>query len=343
MFRFEHPEYLYALAALPLLVFFFYFTRVLRKRSIRRFGDSALVRQLMPEFSDFRQGLKFVLLLAGLAFLILGWSNPQWGTKKEKVTRKSVDVFIALDISQSMLAQDIVPSRLERAKRFTQNLIEGLRGERIGAIIFAGNAYIQTPLTTDYTYASLLTRSANPDQAPTQGTAIADAIDLAEQSFEEENKNHKALVIITDGENHDEEAIQRAKEARQNGLLIFSVGVGTPDGSFIPVMVNGRSDYKRDRSGQPVRTSLNEDLLRELAQTGEGAYFNLDSGSEAVVEALRSRIDNIEKREFEQRVFNEYESYFQYFIALALLLILLEFLLPYRRSKFFADKDIFAA
>jgi len=343
MFRFEHPEYLYALAAIPLLVFFFFMTRLVRQRSIRKFGDSELVQQLMPEFSNFRQGLKFVLLLLGLVFLVVGWANPQWGTKKERVKRRSVDVFVALDISQSMMAQDITPSRLERAKRFTQNLIEGLRGERIGSIIFAGNAYIQTPLTTDYAYASLLTRSANPSQAPTQGTAIADAIDLAEQSFEEENKNHKALIIITDGENHDEEAIQRAGEAYQNGLLIFTVGVGTPEGSFIPTFIGGRSDYKRDRSGQPVRTSLNEDLLKELAQTGEGAYFNLDSGSEAVVAALKSRIDNIEKREFEQRVFNEYESYFQYFIALALLFILLEFLLPYRRSKYFTDKDIFAA
>jgi Ca-activated chloride channel family protein len=342
MFRFEHPEYLYALAAIPLLVFFFFLTRMFRRQSIRRFGDSELVQQLMPDFSDFRQSLKFVLLLLGLTFLIVGWSNPQWGTKKERVKRRSVDVFIALDISQSMLAQDITPSRLERAKRFTQNLIEGLRGERIGSIIFAGNAYIQTPLTTDYAYATLLSRSANPDQAPTQGTAIADAIDLAEQSFEEENKNHKALVIITDGENHDEEALQRAGEARDNGLLIFTVGVGTAEGSFIPIRVGGREDYKRDRNGQPVRTSLNEDLLRELAQTGGGAYFNLDSGSKAVVNALQERIDGIEKREFEQRVFNEYESYFQYFIALALLFFLLEFLLPYRRSKYFADRDIFA-
>lgn len=343
MFRFEHPEYLYALAVIPLLVFFFFVTRMFRRQSIRRFGDSELVRQLMPEFSNFRQNLKFVLLLLGLTFLIVGWSNPQWGAKKERVKRRSVDVFIALDISQSMLAQDITPSRLERAKRFTQNLIEGLRGERIGSIIFAGNAYIQTPLTTDYAYAALLTRSANPDQAPTQGTAIADAIDLAEQSFEEENKNHKALVIISDGENHDEEAIQRAGEARDNGLLIFAVGVGTPDGSFIPIRVGGREDYKRDRNGQPVRTSLNEELLRELAQTGGGAYFNLDSGSDAVVDALQARIDGIEKREFEQRVFNEYESYFQYFVALALLFFILEFLLPYRRSKYFADRDIFAA
>ena len=295
----------------------------------------------MPEFSDFRQGLKFVFLLLGLFFLIIGWSNPQWGTKKEKVKRRSVDVFIALDISQSMLAQDISPSRLERAKRFTQNLIEGLRGERIGTIIFAGNAYIQTPLTTDYSYASLLTRSANPDQAPTQGTAIADAVDLAERSFEEENKNHKALIIITDGENHDEEAVQRTGEANRNGLLVFTVGVGTTEGSFIPMYIGGRTDYKRDKSGQPVRTSLNETLMQELAQAGQGAYFNLDSGSEAVVQALQTRIDNIEKREFEQRVFNEFESYFQYFIALGLLFILLEFLLPYRRSKYFAGKDIF--
>ena len=342
MFRFEQPEYLYALIILPLLIFFFFFTKGLRRRTLRRFGNSVLVERLMPEFSAFRHGLKFVFLLLGLAFLIVGWANPQWGTKKEKVERKGIDVFIALDISQSMLAQDISPSRLERAKRFNQNLINGLRGERIGTIVFAGNAYIQSPLTTDYAYADLRIRSANPDQAPTQGTAIVDAIDLAERSFDEDNKKHKALIIITDGENHDEEALERAKEANNNGLMIFTVGVGTSKGGLIPMNVNGRTDYKRDHSGQPVQSSLNEDLLKELAQNGRGSYFNLDSGSEMVVDALKTRIDNIEKREYEQRVFNEFESYFQYFLALAILFILLEFLIPYRRGKFLADKDIFA-
>ena len=239
------------------------------------------------------------------------------------------------------LAEDIAPSRLERAIKFTQNLVEGLKTERIGFIIFAGNAYLQVPLTTDYAAVQLFVKSANPEIAPTQGTAIVDAIDLAERSFEEENKSHKALVIITDGENHDDEAMERAKEAKANGLLIFTVGVGTEAGSFIPTIVAGRADYKRDRSGNPVRSKLNEEMLRGLAKEGTGAYLNLMSGSEEVVEALSDRIDQLEKRELEARTFTDYESYFQYFLIIALFLLIIEFLISYRRSKSLAGRDIF--
>ena len=181
-----------------------------------------------------------------------------------------------------MKAMDISPNRMERAKRFAQNLAKELRGDRLGVIIFAGNAYLQVPLTTDYAAAELFIKSANPDMAPSQGTAIADAIDLAERSFEDENKNHKALVIISDGENHEEEALERAQKANDNGLLIFTVGVGTSEGSFIPINISGRSDYKRDRTGNPVRSKLNEQMLEELASAGDGLYFNLADGSDQV-------------------------------------------------------------
>lgn len=341
MFRFEHPEHLYALAILPVLALFFAAMIYARQRAIRRFGSSSLMVRLMPEMSRYKHSLKFGMLMLALFFLIIGWANPQWGTKKEKVQRRSVDVFIALDISQSMLAQDIPPDRLERAKRFAQDLVQALKGERIGLIIFAGNAYLQVPLTTDYAAAGLFIKSANPDMAPTQGTAIGAAIALAEQSFEPENKSHKAMVIITDGENHDDEALEQAREAHDNGLLLFTVGVGTEQGSFIPVRVGGREDYKRDQTGNPVRSRIDEEVLRNLSEAGEGAYFNLASGSEQVLEALRQRIDNIEKREFEQRVFSDYESYFQYFIALGLLLILAEFFISYRKNRFLSDKDFF--
>lgn len=341
MFRFEYPEHLYALAVIPVLILFFAAMMMARKQAIRRFGNTSLMQYLMPQVSKFKHTVKFVLLMAGVLVLIIGWANPQWGTKREKVQRRSVDVFIALDISQSMLAPDVPPNRLERAKRFGQNLVEALKGERIGLIIFAGNAYLQMPLTTDYAAAALFLKSANPAMAPTQGTAFAEAIDLAERSFEEENKNHKALVLITDGENHEEGAQERAQTARDNGLLLFTVGVGTTEGSFIPTYVGGRSDFKRDRTGQPVRTQLNEEMLQELAASGNGAYFNLASGSDAVLDALKQRIDNIEKRELEQRVFSEYESYFQYFLGLGLLFVIVEFLLPYRRSGVLSGRDLF--
>lgn len=340
LFRFEYTEHLYALLAIPLLIVFFLIMWSARKKAIAAFGENSLVRQLMPQMSNYKHSIKFVILLLAVALLVIGWANPQWGSKKEKVNRKSVDIFIALDISRSMLAQDIRPNRLERAKLFAQKLVNELKGDRIGLIIFAGNAYLQMPLTTDYAAAQLFIKSANPKMAPSQGTAIVDAIELAERSFEEENKQHKALIVITDGENHDQEALERTKTAYEDGLLVFTVGVGTANGDFIPMTVGGRQDFKRDNSGNPVISRLNEEMLEELASAGGGAYHNLLEESK-ILPSLRTGIERIEKREFEQRVFTEFESYFQYFIAGALLLILIEFLISYQKSKWLAGRDIF--
>ena len=341
MIRFEHPEHLYVLAIIPVLILLFVMAMVARKRRMRRLGSSHLVQRLMPERSKYKLGLKFGILAFALTLLGIAWANPQMGTKTRKVNRKSVDVFIGLDISQSMMAQDFVPNRLERAKRFARDLNEKLAGERLGLIIFAGNAYLQVPLTTDYAAMDLMIRSANPNLAPTQGTAIADAVDLAERSFSEENTNHKVLIIISDGENHEPEALERVQTANENGLIVFTIGVGTEEGSFIPVMINGRSDYKRDVDGTPVRSKLNEQMLRDLSKEGEGSYFNLANESEEVIKVLRQRVDQLEKRELEQRIFDEYNSYFQFFLFPAVLLILIEFLLHYRKNKYFAGKDLF--
>ena len=340
MFRFEHPEYLYVLLALPIVFVLFLTMWYARKRLLRKFGDLELINRLAPDFSKYKHWVKLSLLLTALAFLIVGWANPQWGAKREKVKRKSVDVFVALDISRSMLSNDIPPSRLERAKKFTEKLIAGLKGERIGFIIFAGNAYLQMPLTTDYASAALFVKSANPDMAPSQGTAISDAIDLAERSFEQDNKHHKAIIIISDGENHEKEAELRAREASDNGLLIYTVGVGTTEGGFIPVNYGGRPDFKRDLTGNPVRTRINEEMLSTLADIGNGNYFNLRDSDE-IISLLRERIDRIEKRELEQRSFTEYESYFQYFILIGLLFLIAEFILSYRQSAWLKGKDIF--
>jgi len=218
MFRFEHAEHLYALGIIPILIVFFLMAWFARKKLLERFADSSLLSTLAPEISRYKHIVKFLLLAIALCFLVIGWANPQWGSKKEKVKRKSADVFIALDISRSMLAEDVRPSRIERARKFATRLVDELKGERIGTIIFAGNAYLQMPLTTDYAAAKLFIRSANPDQAPAQGTAIADAIELAERAFQDDNKHHKAIIIITDGENHDEVAVAKAREANDNGM-----------------------------------------------------------------------------------------------------------------------------
>lgn len=342
MFRFEYADHLWAFVALPVLILFFALMWYARKRLLAQLGEQALVRQLMPEISRYKHPVKFTLLLLALSCLIIAWANPQFGSKREKVKRKSVDVFIALDISRSMLAEDLRPSRLERAKQFAVKLVEELKGERIGLILFAGNAYLQTPLTTDYSAVLMFLRSANPKLAPTQGTAIGEAVDLAEQSFEENNKQHKVMVVISDGENHDEESIQRTTEAHDNGLLLYTVGVGTAEGGFIPIEENGRSEFKRDRSGNPVRTRIDESMLRQVAEAGGGVYFNLSQGDN-IADVVRNKIDGMEKREFEQRSFSEYESYFQYFILAALLLLLIEFVLSFRKSNRWGNKDLFEA
>lgn len=341
MFRFEYETYLWALVLVPVLVLFFWLMWRARQRAVEQFGDNALMQQLMQGFSAPRHIFKFALVVFALVFLIVGWANPQWGTKREKAKRMSADVFIALDVSYSMLAEDLQPSRMDRARRFTENLILGLAGERLGLIAFAGNAYLQMPLTTDYAMAALMTKSSNPFQAPTQGTAIGDAIDLAERAFEEGQKSHKALIIVTDGENHDEEAMARAEEAARNGLIIFTVGVGTDQGSPIPIPVGNRIDYKRDKTGNVVRTSLNEAAMRDIARAADGSYFNLAQGSEQVIDALRARIDQLEKREFEQRIFDEYESYFQWFIGAALLFLILDFIISYKKSGLLDGRDFF--
>ena len=340
MFRFEQPDHLYAAIILPILVVLFIIRLIVRKRALERFGDNALIAQLMPKMSRYKHQVKFTFILLALAFLVVGWANPQWGSRKEKVKRKSVDIFIALDISRSMMAQDVPPNRMERAKKFAQNLVEEMKGDRVGVIIFAGNAYLQTPLTTDYAAAQLFLKTANPEMAPSQGTAISDAINLAENVFGEDNKAHKALVVITDGENHDEETLERAKEANENGLMIFSVGVGTTEGDFIPVNYGSRQEYMRDQAGNPVRSQLNETMLRDLANAGNGSYFNIREG-DGVITSLRDRINQLEKREFETRAFDEYESYFQYFLAAALLLLIIEFMISYRKNQFLEGKDLF--
>jgi len=342
MFRFEYPDHLYALLLIPLLVGFFIAMSYLRKRAIQRFGKNSLLVQLMPGVSKYKHAVKFTLLTVALAFLVIAWANPQFGTKIQKVERKSADVFIALDVSRSMWTEDIAPSRMDRASRFTQNLIESLAGERVGLILFAGNAYMQMPLTTDYAAAMLFAKSANPDLAPSQGTSIADAIQLAQRSFDEENKNYKALIIITDGEDHEGEAITLAEEANADGLLIFAIGVGTENGSLIPTTVNGYTDYLRDNTGNPVRSALNENLLREIAQAGDGNYFNLNAGEDAIENAIRAGIDQLEKQEMEQRVFEEYNSWFQMPLGIALVLIIIEFFISYRKSKLLEGRDLFS-
>ena len=340
MFRFEYIDHLFALALLPVIALAFAWMWRQRTQALRRLGNLDTLRQMMPHFSKGKQALKFSLLLLALALLVVGWANPQWGTKRQRIVPKALDVFIALDISQSMLCEDVPPNRLERAKRFCGDLVEKLQGNRIGLILFAASADLHMPLTLDYQAAQLFLRSANPQMAAFQGTSIAEAIEVAEGAFPEDNKNHKVLIIVSDGESHDEQTVQRAAEAYNNGLLIFTVGVGTEQGGYIPETNSGRTLYKKDRQGNPVKTVLEPAVLKEIAEAAEGSYLSLQGNPDLLAD-LQDRVDRLEKKELEQRVFDEHESYFQYFLGLALLLLIAEFMLSARRTGRAKERDWF--
>lgn len=333
MFKFEENIFLWALAALPILTAFFFIAWRMRRQALARFGGEAVVRRLAPGLSKYKHIVKFSLLALALALIIIALANPQWGSQRQPVKRKGIELFVALDISSSMLAQDVSPSRLERAKHFSQQLIDKLAGNQVGVILFACNAFPVAPLTSDYNFAKLALATASPDQASAQGTAISSAIDLAERSFNPEDETHKAVIIITDGEDHDGRGVDRATAVYENGTLIYTIGVGTSEGGFIPIRQRGREDFLRDEDGTPVRTLLNSETLKEVARSGGGAYYKLAKNADELAEDLQARIDTIEKREYEQRIFSSYESYFQPFIALALLFLVAELLLSYKSSS----------
>lgn len=331
MFRFEHIEYLWFLWAIPIFIGLYFVFWQWRKSQINKLGKKELLNRLIPGWSESRNHYRFFLLLFGLFFLLIAYSNPQWGNKKEKVKAKSSDVFIALDISQSMMAEDISPNRLERSKRLIQNVTRALRGNRIGLIFFAGNAYLQMPLSSDYSAAQLFISSANTNQASTQGTAISEAIDLALRAYEPEKNNQRGLIIITDGESHDDDAIAKATEAKEKGLNVFTIGVGTTEGAFVPYINQGRQQYKRDDEGNPVKTSLNTELIKDLAEAGGGKSYLIGEGN-TIITDLKAKIDLLQKEEVETRAFTDYASYFQYFILIGLLLLLIEFFIAQRNK-----------
>jgi Ca-activated chloride channel homolog len=341
MFRFEHPTYLYALALIPVLTVFFYLTRRARRQALLRFGDDNLVHRLMPQVSLLKHPLKFGILMTAFTLLIVALANPQrtGGMRREKVQTKASDIMIALDISNSMLADDVKPNRLDRARSFALDMIRELKGERIGIVIFAGNADIQMPLTSDYSAAEMYLKSASPNQIPIQGTALSEAIDISEQAFPKDGKAQKVVIVISDGEDHDSEALDRVKEANKQGMLVFTIGVGTSEGGFMPIDFNGLQDYKRDEKGQPIKSRLNEQMLKDMASNGGGDYFNIANTS-GVIPALKNRIEKVEKRESEMRSVLVSESYFQWLLLPCILILVLEFVMPYRKSRW-ETKDIF--
>ena len=341
MFRFEHTEILYALILVPVLIAIFAFMLYWRKRALKRFGDWGIMQRLVPAMSGSRVIFKFILLMIGYIFLVIGLANPQIGSKLVEGERKGIDIMIALDVSNSMLAQDTKPDRLTRAKQAISKLIDKLGNDRIGMVIFAGNAYVQLPITTDHAAAKLFLNSVNTDIVPTQGTEIGEAIELAAESFDDE-EHSRAIIVITDGENHEDDAVKVTRSVAEKGINVFTIGMGLTDGTPIPQYNQyGRQvGYKKDKQGHTVVTKLNETMLKEIADAGNGIYVRANN-TQAGLSKVFDEINQLEKTEFESKMFSDYESRFQYFIALSLIMLLAELLIFERKSKWLSKIQLF--
>ena len=341
MFRFGNIEYLWGLLIIPLLILIFIWSRIARKRALKKFGKQEILGQLMPFSSKNRPVFKFVLLMLALAFFIVGIARPQFGSKLKTVKREGVELIIALDVSNSMMAEDIQPNRLERAKRAIARLVDRLNDDKIGLIVFAGDAYTQLPITSDYNSAKLFLNSVNTQIVPKQGTAIGAAINLAMNSFTPEGEANKAIIIITDGENHEDDAVSAANDALEKGIIVHTIGMGLPSGSPIPVLRSGQTDYLKDREGNVVITKLNEPMLEQIAAAGEGIYVRANN-AQVGLNALFDEINKLEKQEMEPRTYSEYDDQFQYFFAAGLLLLLLEFVILERKNKYLMRIRLFS-
>ena len=321
--RFEHPEYLYWLILIPVLIIAYVLIRLRQDRIFKRFASIQLREYLMPQRSGRRGVFTFVVFLLMLSSLILALANLQSGSKMEEVKREGIDLFIAVDVSNSMNAQDIVPSRLDRSKQAINKLISDLRGDRLGVIVFAEKAFVQLPITTDYGAAKMFLASVNTTSVASQGTAIGEAIQLAMRSFPDDERS-KAIVIISDGEDHENEAaMEAANQAASQGIKIYTIGMGLPDGAPIPEYNQyGRmTGYKKDRSGNTIVTRLDENMLRRIAEAGGGMYVRANN-SNVGLERIYEDISKLDKTEIETQVFTDYEDQFQWFVGAGIVLLL---------------------
>ena len=341
MFRFGNPEYLYLLLLIPVLGLLFGLAQHNKKKALARFGDLSVIEQLMPFVSKSKPVLKFIFLTIAIVSIIFALSDPQFGSKLEKVKRKGAEIIIALDVSNSMLAEDIKPNRLERAKQAISKLVDNLENDRIGLVVFAGDSYIQVPVTSDYTAAKMFLSSINTNIVSKQGTAIGSAIDLAMNSFTPESEMEKALIIITDGENHEDDAVKAAKLAKEKGITIHTIGMGSPQGAPIPLNKGyGQTIFQQDKDGNTVISKLDQKTLQEIANAGEGVFIRANN-TQTGLNKLFERINKMEKKEMEEKIYTEFEHRFQYLLAIALFFILLDFFIPERKSKWSKNFNIF--
>ena len=338
MFRFESPIYLYLLVLIPLLALIRYLSYRNQKKRLRKFGEPSLLKALMPDVSRFRPSVKFWILQGALALLIVMLARPQMGTKINHEKRVGIETIIAMDISNSMRAEDIVPSRLDRSKMMVENLVDHFTNDKIGLIVFAGDAFVQLPITSDYVSAKMFLSSIDPSMMASQGTDIARAIEMASHSFTQEEGIGKAIVVITDGEDHEGGAVEAAEAAKKNGMRVYVLGVGSTQGAPIPVP--GTGNYMQDNTGNTVMSALNEDMCKQVAQSGGGAYIHVENNS-AAQEQLDNELDKLAKKETSTAVYSEFDEQFQAFGVLALLLLILEICIFDRRNPLLKHVSLF--
>ena len=339
MFRFEDPIYLWLLVLIPILALVRFILYRNQKKRLRKFGDPKLLKHLMPDVSRFRPLVKFWLLQAALFLLIVMLARPQLGTKISQEKRMGIETIIALDISNSMRAEDIVPSRLDRSKMMVENLVDHFTNDKIGLIVFAGDAFVQLPITSDYVSAKMFLSSIDPSMMATQGTDIATAIDMATNSFTQEEEIGKAIIVITDGEDHEGGALEAAEAAKKKGMRVYVLGVGSPQGAPIPIP--GTGDYMKDNTGNTVMSALNEEMCKQVASAGGGAYIHVENNS-AAQKQLDNELDKLSKKETSTTVYSDYDEQFQAFGILALLLLILEICIFDRRNPLLKNISLFS-
>lgn len=341
MYRLEEPSYFYLLLLLPLLLLVYTLYLAWRRKTQKYFGDKELLEQLIPERSTNKPLLKFIIYLSVITLISLALVNPQIGSRMEKVQREGLDLVFAVDVSKSMLSEDIQPNRLQRAKLFISRTIDDLVSDRVGIISYAGRAYPQLPITTDYSAARLFLKNVNTDLIPSQGTAIGEAIDLATKYFDDEEQKNRLLVILSDGEDHGEGIDEAIDKALQHNIKIITIGLGTVRGGPIPIKRNGLvKGYKKDEDGEVVITKLNQSLLEEIAADGQGKYYSGNATRNAV-EFLMAEMSKMEKTQFEASLFADYEDQFQWLLAPALLLLFLDIFILERKTQWFKNLNLF--
>ena len=337
-FRFEHPEYLYLLLIIPFLAFLYIYAMRSKKNAIKKFGNMLVLRKLMPDVSLKKQYLKYWLVSISIVLFIFLIAGPQFGSKLETVKRQGVEVMVCLDVSKSMLSKDISPNRLEKSKQILSKLVDNLQNDKIGLIVFAGDAYVQLPITSDYVSAKMFLSSINPSMVPVQGTAIGAAVRLAARSFTPNSTGDKTIVLITDGENHEDDAIGEVKAAAEKGIKTNVLGVGLPAG--MPIPIDGNNNFLKDKEGNVVITKLNEEMCREIAAAGGGMYARTDN-TNASLKALQQEIDKMSKSDVESKVYTAYDEKYQILAWIILFILVLEFFILDRKNRVFKKITLF--